>query len=178
MYIWIACDLSDGLAEIREKCTEFNRDLQLSEVAFSLPQHISLKISFDVDDAISDSVIETVKSYLSAQKSFSVFAPVPEMMTGILWLRFSESESLTRLHGDLDELLSSHFGVPRHEYDRSFKFHSTLFMDDGGDLSEMYRRVSSLTMPSELVVDSFLIGISESGRAGDYRVYRRIMAKK
>ena len=153
MYIWIACDLSVGLAEIREKCVEYNRDLRLSEAAFSLPQHVSLKISFDVDDSIFADVIAAVEYYLSAQKAFIISSPVPEMLSGILWLRIPENEHLIRLHEELDAMLLSRFGVPLHEYDRCFKFHSTLFMDDSDGLFEMYRRISMIDVPSELVID-------------------------
>ena len=177
MYVWIACDLSSGLAEIRRKCIEYNRDLHLSELAFSLPQHMSLKISFEVEDAVLESVIDAVESYLSQQRAFSISAPVPEMIPGILWLRFSENANLKRLHDELDILLSSRFGVSRHEYDRCFKFHSTLFMDGSEGLFEMYRRISSLAIPSELIIDSFIIGISESGKAGEYRVFKNITTK-
>ena len=178
MYIWIACDISRELAELRKKCIEFNRDLHLSLVAFSLPQHVSLKISFEVEDTTAGEVIEALESYLSAQKSFKIYSPVPEIFSNILWLSFSQNEQLERLHRELDELLLSRFGVPRHEYDKCFKFHSTLFIDDGEYLAKMHERVSSLTIPSELLVDNFIIGISDSGKAGEYRVLKKITLKK
>ena len=177
MYIWIACDLARDLAEIREKCIEFNRDLHLSSVAFSLPQHVSLKISFSVDDADAGEVIEAVECYLSGQKPFPISKPEPEIFSNILWLSLPQNEHLERLHRELDDMLLSRFGVPRHEYDRCFKFHSTLFIDDGESLKKMHERVSSLTMPSELLVDGFIIGVSDSGKAGEYRVLKNITVK-
>ena len=48
MYIWIGCKLPEDFdAELRQCCLEANADIGADTVAFSLPQHISLKISVD-----------------------------------------------------------------------------------------------------------------------------------
>ena len=50
MYIWIGCKLPAGFErEVRTFCLEQNRDIGLNTVAFTLPQHISLKISFEAE---------------------------------------------------------------------------------------------------------------------------------
>ena len=178
MYIWTAADVSRQLAFVRERATELNRELNLSEVAFSLPQHISLKISFEVDDSVADEVISVLEDYLSSQTAFTVGEAKVEIFGSILWLSFPENECLKRLHRELDELLLSRFGVPLHEYDKCFKFHSTLFIDGGNSLGKMCSELERLTLPSEIETDSFLIGISKSGKAGEYRVIKEIPAIK
>ena len=174
MYIWIACDVSRELNCIREKCIEINRSIGLDETAFSLPQHISLKISFEVSDEVYDEVIECISDYLSGQKPFTVSGTRVELYGSILWLAFDECEALSRMHCELDELLLKKYGVPLHEFDKSFKFHSTLFIDERPDITEMYRQIAEIPMPDELIVDRFIIGSSPSGRAGDYHVVRYI----
>ena len=178
MYIWTAADVSRQLAHVREHAVALNRELKLSEVAFSLPQHISLKISFEVDDSVADEVITLLEDYLSSQPAFTVGQAKVEIFGSILWLSFPENECLKRLHRELDELLLSHFEVPLHEYDKCFKFHSTLFIDGSDSLLEMHREVAKLTLPSEIEIDSFLIGVCESGKAGEYRVIKEIPSKK
>ena len=50
MFIWIALDASKELKEIRQICKKENASLLLNEVTFLLPLHISLKISFKINN--------------------------------------------------------------------------------------------------------------------------------
>lgn len=51
MYVWIGCALPEDFArDVRRICLAHNRQIGLDESAFALPQHISLKISFDAGD--------------------------------------------------------------------------------------------------------------------------------
>ena len=48
MYIWIGCQLPGSFEkELRSFCLAQNESLGLDTAAFALPQHISLKISFE-----------------------------------------------------------------------------------------------------------------------------------
>ena len=176
MYIWIACDVSEPLGFVREECIRKNSELCLSDVAFSLPQHISLKISFPVEDAIFEDVISAISKYLGEQSGFVLDEPKPELYGTILWLNFSSDSHLLRLHKELEELLLDGFGVPLHEFDKCFKFHSTLFIDTQKELMQMYDFVCGIKMPKCVEVHRFIIGISESGKIGEYRVLREIAA--
>ena len=178
MYIWIACDISESYGRVREKCIENNRDLHINELAFLLPQHISLKISFRVDDSVSENVISEVASYLSDQPAFDIGEPVPELFGNILWLRFPEAGIMQELHSQLDSQLSDKFGIPRHEFDCDFIFHSTLFIDDNVDLlRKMYKRMSGIPLPKSTIINRFIIGSSDSGEAGTYSVLKIVEAK-
>ena len=177
MYIWIACDVSRQLGFIRGKCIEFNSSIGLSEIAFSLPQHISLKISFEVEDDILNEVTDRVSQYLSEQGAFYVYGARPEVFGSILWLSFDENETLLRLHKELDDILLSEYGVPYHELDKCFKFHSTLFIDDRAELLAMYDKVCAIPIDSPVEVNSFVIGTSKSGKAGEYSVVKNISTK-
>ena len=71
MYIWIGCKLpAEFEKEIRSYCLARNRNIGLNTDAFSLPQHISLKISFDTPDI--DAVLAELTDFLSVQRPFSV----------------------------------------------------------------------------------------------------------
>ena len=178
MYVWIACDLSEALADTRAACIEYNKALGLSEVAFSLPQHLSLKISFEVPDNKVNHVIDAVSRLLSLAPRFEVDGPTPNIFGSILWLRFTENKMLKKLHDTLDRMLKEEFGIPQHEFDLDFKYHSTLFID--GNISKlqiMYRKLISLTVPKKIVIDKFLVGTSKSGKMGEYAVNGIINAK-
>ena len=70
MFVWIGCKLPwDFEQEIRTRCLELNRGIGLDTAAFSLPQHISLKISFETKQP--DAVLEELTAWLGEQKPFS-----------------------------------------------------------------------------------------------------------
>ena len=178
MYIWTACDVSKVFDSLRDACIKINRAFNLDEVAFSLPQHISLKISFEVDDSVAADVIEFISEYLSGQGSFNINGPKVELFDSILWLAFDEDSNLSRIHLELDTLLWEKYGIPLHEFDRSFKFHSTLFIDEPKGLVKIQELISRLSLPDKVSINSFLIGTSSSGKAGEYSVIKKISCQK
>ena len=179
MYIWIACDLSDSLGHVREECRNINKGIGLDEVPFLLPQHISLKISFDAPEHHFDAIISDVIAYLSEIRAFFVKGPSAELCGGILWLRFDGEAELIKIHRDLDRLLSGKYAIPQHEFDKCFAFHSTLFIsEDREKLGQAYARVLNVALPEQICVNNFVIGTSKSGKAGEYHVTHKIKCKK
>ena len=176
MYIWVGCKLPETFAqEIRNRCLEENRQIGLDTVAFLLPQHVSLKISFWTE--MDAQVIEDLTAYLSSQKPFTLRIRNAEQAGQILWLPVAENEVLQRLHAELDARLEEGFGIRQHAFDKQFLFHSTLFLDtDTEKIARMQDALAAYPMERELAVDTFLLGCSESGKAGTYRVIREIKA--
>ena len=174
MFIWIGCRLPEAFEqEIRRYCRERNRQIGLDETAFEMPQHISLKISFETDRPVE--VVEELARFAGKQTPFIVRILNVEQEGGILWLPVEENERLTGLHVALDRCLESRFGVPQHEFDKCFKFHSTLFMDaDLGKVAQMRRLLEGYPFARELTVDTFLVGASETGKPGTCRIVRQI----
>ena len=174
MYIWIGCKLPESFEqEIRSRCLMLNEEIGLNTAAFSLPQHISLKISFDAEPY--EAVLEDLAAYLSQQMPFSVFVQNPVQEGNILWLPVAENRELERLHRELDTRIETRFGVPQHPFDKAFWFHSTLFMDEDMEkVAQMEKLLSDYPIEQQLSVDTFLLGLSETGKAGTYRVVRQI----
>lgn len=176
MYIWIGCKLPEDFSdELRAKCLPLGEALGLDMVSFSLPQHISLKISFEAtqDPAV---ILDALEAMLKQEKAFSVALGGLEIMGNILWLTFGENDTLQRLHRLLDQRLLNEFGVRQHDFDKAFAFHSTLFFGQPAALRQALSALRPLKLPRELAVDTFLLGVSESGAAGTYRVVRQIPA--
>ena len=174
MYIWIGCKLPVVFEqEIRQRCMTLNRKIGLDTVAFSLPQHISLKISFSAEDP--DATLQFLHGFLAGQQAFTVTVQAPEQMGNILWLPITDQPMLPQLHQQLDDLLTTHFGIPQHPFDKEFMFHSTLFIDPVSEkIAQMAAFLQDVGFPRKLVVDTFLLGISESGAAGTYRIVQEI----
>ena len=177
MYIWIGCRLPYQFEEeIRAVCIDKNKTIGLDAVAFSLPQHISLKISFETEKA--EAILEELERLLSTWDAFAVRINGIEEFGNILWMAVGENETLSRLHETLDEHLQRHFAILRHQFDTCFKFHSTLFIDpDRKKLTQMREALSMVSFPKDLEVDSILLGTSETGQPGSYRVVREILLR-
>ena len=174
MYIWIGCELPEMFErEIRNICLAKNRDIGLDPVAFSLPQHISLKISFETERA--EEILADLPRFFAAQPPFAVQICEVEQNGNILWMTVGENIVLEQLHEKLDAFLKSCFGVGQHLFDTCFQFHSTLFIDpDQEKIAEMRIALANLDLPRKLMVERVLLGTSESGKAGTYSVVRRI----
>lgn len=174
MYIWIGCKLPVAFeAEMRQRCLALNQKIGLDTTAFSLPQHISLKISFATEKA--EAVLQHLQALLATQQRFSVTLQAPEQMGNILWLPVAEQPVLQLLHRQLDTRLALHFGIPQHPFDKDFRFHSTLFIDpDPAKIAQMKALLTDEGFPRKLEIDTFLLGTSESGAAGSYRVQKEI----
>jgi len=175
MYLWVGCKLPEEFEqEIRTHCLALNQKIGLDTAAFLLPQHISLKISFHTD--CPDALLDDLSAFLSHQQTFSVRILGAEQVGNILWLTIEENKTLSRLHTELDARLENRFGIPQHEFDKCFKFHSTLFMDaDSEKTSQMHAALDDYPFIRELKVESFLLGMSETGKVGTYRIVRQII---
>ena len=175
MYLWIALDLGGALDRLRERAVFENRRHLMSEAALTLPAHISLKISFSLPDGAAERAKNRIVRLLQNRPAFSVKPLGLEVCGKILWVKFKESEPLCDLHRLLDEVLLAEFSVERHPFDLAFAYHSTLFLD--GDAEALFSLSAALqneALPEEILPTGFLIGSSESGKAGTYRVDCRI----
>ena len=174
MYLWVGCKLPEAFERnIRQRCLALNAQVGLDTVAFELPQHISLKISFQTD-RVAD-VLDDLAAFCAAQKAFSVRLLPAEQSGNILWMPVAENAQLQQLHAQLDTRLEEYFGTPQHEFDKCFLFHSTLFMDtDAPKIAQMEQLLADYPLPGELRVDTFLLGVSETGKPGTCRIVREI----
>lgn len=176
MYIWVGCDINPKFIEYREKVKEINAELNLSENAFNFPQHISLKITFEMDDEIAKHCIKDIIELLKSAKPFTAKIEDIELRDdGIIWLRVQENEEFITLHKELDEIAIS-YAVKPHAFDKQYVFHSTVIMDEDKDkLAAMYERIKDIPYPQELKINTFLVGHSDDNIT--FKVDRRIKVK-
>lgn len=70
MYIWTGCKLPAGFEQqIRKRCAEVNQGIGLDTSGFTLPQHISLKISFDAGERTED-ILDAIEGLLRRENPF------------------------------------------------------------------------------------------------------------
>ena len=172
MFIWTAIDVNKQLCDIRKRITELP---YAPNPCLTLPLHVSLKISFEVEDRISDVVIQAIAEYLSSQSPFLLRTHEIECYTRVTWISIHPSMMLEDLHHGLDHIMESCFGIQPHEFDRAFRYHASLYYaDDGKHVQEAYQILKDISVPEQLLADTFVIGVSESGVAGTYHVIKTI----
>lgn len=175
MYIWTAIDVDNQLEEIKKQAQGVEKEIGFEHSAFALPSHISLKISFAVDDASYPCVIQTLLDYYQTINPFSIEVTGIEIEGTIVWIRIKENEILHRIHKDLDQILMKKHTVQPHRFDLDFKFHSTLFLDSNKDKIAMaYNRIKDVKLPLSLCANKLIIGASHSGEVGTYSVTHNI----
>ncbi len=173
MYIWVGADVDGQLSKIKEITRKTEDEIGFAHSNFTLPLHISLKMSFCVDDDISGAAIDSIAELYDSFGRFEVTVKGIEHFGNIVWIRMCESEELNLIHDRLNGMLSEKYGVGLHPYDCDYMFHTTLFMDDDGQkVGAAYFRVKDAPLPEKLTIDKLVIGTSQSGDLGTYKVIR------
>ncbi len=175
MYIWVGINVDEQLSDIKSAAYRAEKEIGFENSNFTLPFHISLKISFPVGDDIYAEVIASIEEFYKSLEPISVNVRGIENEGVIVWIRMCESEELNRIHDCLNNMLKEKFGVGLHEYDTDYKFHTTLFMEnDKNKIDRAYDTVKGVELPSRLLLNKFVIGTSETGALGTYSIYKTV----
>ena len=175
MYIWVGIDVDDQLGGIKAAAQKAENSIGFAHSNFTLPFHISLKISFYIDDSLSRTVKDTVMGIYKDTKPFEVSVKGIEHHDEIVWIRMAESDEMRILHDKLNDVLFDRFGIGLHPYDTDYKFHTTLFMDDDIEkVQKAYEMVKNVPLPTTLHIGKFLIGMSPEGALGTYKVIEEV----
>ena len=172
MYVWTALYIEDELEEVRDRAIGIGEDLGVKCPLTILPLHISLKISFEVEDSRLDECVSVLCDYFSSLGPFSVEIEGYEHSAGVVWIRMKENARLSEIHSHLDEMMMSQFGSKPHEFDLSFIYHATVFFDEDSKLEPAFEKIKTVPLPSKIHARDFLIGTSMTGKPGTYSVYR------
>ena len=172
MYVWLGIDVSDQLTDLRAKAEAVDREMGFSHSCYTLPYHISVKMSFPLTEEQFPACLQAVTDYFQSLSPFAVEIRGMEWEETIAWIRMKDSPALNGIHDRLNTLLGDRFGVGLHPYDCDYKFHTTLFMDDDVQkVGTALARVADHPLPDTLRVSRFLIGTSPSGALGTYSVH-------
>ncbi len=175
MYIFIAIDVDNQLLEIKNKSKIIDKNIEFINSCFKLPLHISLKTSFKVDSSIFDNVINDITNYFLSIKPFRIDIYKLEMYDNIIWIRMNRNKELDKTHDELNKLLLEKYNIRMHEYDLDYKYHTTLFMDDNvNNIKEAYSFINKENLPKSIIANNFIIGVSQTGKLGSYKIYKRI----
>ena len=179
VYIWTAVDAREALAPIRRAAERECRALGIENPAFTLPMHVLLKISFSLPEAAGRAAMGEMGDFLKGHPPFSLETEGLEQQGQILWISMRPSAALCGLHAGLDDLLERRYAVPRHPFDRDFRFHATLIYGGAPEqLSRLHALLNTVPLPAAFPAERYLIGTSDSGAAGTYQVNQIITPEK
>lgn len=172
MFIWVAIDVDKQLLNQKEEVKKIEKEIGFEESNISLlPLHISLKISSNVSEQIVDKVKKDIDTLFSSTNPFEIDIEGIELHDNIVWIRMIPNEHLTKLHDDLCSIFSEKYNLELQEFDNNFIYHSTLFLDSNRDkINKAYNLIQDLELPSKLVASKFIIGSSQEGKIGSYKV--------
>ena len=175
MFIWVGINVEEQLKETRMAVDRVFEKIDISNVTCQLPLHISLKISFEIENELFESILNDIISIYEAQKPFKIDVKGIEKHDNIMWIRMYSNKDLEALATYLNVMLKEKYSIPLHEYDLDFIFHTTLFMDgDKEKINTAHTLLGDLNLLEALVANTFVIGKSETGENGTYRVYKTV----
>ena len=175
MYIWVGVEVESQIVEIKKSAFEIEKKIGFGNSNFTLPMHISLKISFPVDDSVANDVIYDIEQLYRLVTPFEIGVDRIECYENISWIRYKQNDKIDEIHDRLNAMLFEKYGVGLHEYDCDYKFHTTLFMENNEEkIRSAYEMIKNVYLPQKISVNKLLIGVSESGKLGSYRVFREV----
>ena len=175
MYIWVGVEVESQIAEIKKSAFEIEKKIGFENSNFTLPMHISLKISFPVNDSVANDVIYDIEQLYRLVNPFEIDVDRIECYENISWIRYKQNDTIDSLHDKLNSMLLEKYGVGLHEYDCDYKFHTTLFMENNEEkIRSAYEMIKNVYLPKMISVNKLLVGVSESGKLGSYRVIKEI----
>lgn len=173
MYIWTGIIVEGQLNEAKAEAIKAEEKLNLPPL-FGFPMHVSVKISFFVPNEKTNEVVDFLTEYFSSLKPFSIPVKAIELEDTIVWVRMKECGELKKIQSDMNRLLGEKFGVPVHEYDTDFKFHSTLCMADEKVAEAFYNEVKNAPVPMFLKAEKAGIAISEEWKPFGFKIIKTI----
>ena len=175
MYIWTGIDVDSQMQAVAKAARAVEGELGFAHSNFTLPLHISLKMSFPAADERAGGIMDSLVRFYQSQSPMEVAVRGIEKEETIIWIMMERSAALNALHDRLLSLLGEEYGVTPHEYDLDYKFHTTLFMDgDREKINRAYNKIRAVPVPESLRLNRFMIGASDTGALGTYRVLRAI----
>ncbi len=173
MFLWLGLKLPDEFENrIRQVVLEKNKKFGFSDTSFDLPKHISVKISFESAD-YQEMMEDIEKNVLVEYEPFSVKTTGIEVNPGIIWIRFENGETITRLHTDILDYLERFHDIKPHEYDLDFIYHTTLIHDEQADIKELEIFAQGLYEElhvDQIFLDTVIFGISDNNQPKTFRI--------
>ena len=175
MFLWVGIDVDSAFEHLRKKAIEIEQALGCEHSCYTLPMHISLKMSFEVSNDRFNEIENSILQYFETLKPLKLSNPRIENAGNIVWVRYDDNKYLCKVKDELNAMLLKKHGIPMHEYDSDYLFHTTVFMFDQHEKNaEGYRLVNGAVLPKTVRLNRFVVGSSPNGQLGTYSVCKAV----
>ena len=175
MYIWTAIDIDDPMKEFRRQAKAVAEEYGLSLLSFKYPQHISLRISFEISEENFNQALEDIRRYLRTIKPFEIKTLNFERKRTFAFIPVEETEQLRQMHEHLCNFMQAKYSVPLHPFDEFYIYHTNVIIDeDFALLKKAFPNMENIPYPDTIRVNKFIIGCSNDGEADSFSVLENI----
>lgn len=174
MYLWVGINVDNCLSAVRERAESVEKEVGIHLSCFTLPLHISLKISFEVDEKNCEQIVASILELYESLEAFDLKVKEIENEGNIVWIRYEDNQVVSTLKTQMNEMLLDRFGIGLHEYDHDFIFHTTLFMEDEDKNALAFEKIKDISLPNEVRANCFAVGFSESGELGTFKILKEV----
>ena len=174
MFVWIGLSLENELFNLTQKIIKYSNDNNIITPLKDLPIHVSLRMSFEIEKKDFNNIEGELTQFSSSLSPFKINFKYIEANNNIIWIKCEETNELLKAHDTVCNILKDKFNVPLHAFDKEFVFHSTLFMDDPCKIQSHIDNINKINLPDCVISNTVLIGTSESGEPGTYKIYKTI----
>ena len=115
MFVWVGINIEDQLKEVRRAVDGVFEKIDISNVTCQLPLHISLKISFEIENSMFNNVLNDIVAIYTETTPFDIAVKGIEKHENIEWIRMHSNESIEALATKLNTMLYEKYGIPLHE---------------------------------------------------------------
>ena len=177
MLFWIGIDVGKDLDDFKRKVLDIGNVYKINKET-KLPYHISLKISFEIDNRYFNEAMDFLNLYFLNLKPIEIQVKGIEELDTIVWLRMKDNPILDRIHKDLDNEFYNRFNVNPNPLDLDYQFHVCLFINDNQDLlHKAYLDLKNIKYKEKLIGDTILIGGSFISDIDNYEIFNIIKLK-
>lgn len=174
MYLWVGINVDNSLSAVREKAENIEKEVGNDLSCYTLPLHVSLKISFEVNEKDREQVVASILDLYESLEPFDLKVKGIENEGNIVWIRYAENQLISDLKTKMNAMLTERFGIGLHEYDYDFIFHTTLFMGDEKKNALAFEKIKDIPLPKKVTANCFSVGFSESGELGTFKILREV----
>lgn len=175
MYIWTAIDIDDQMTEFRQQVKAVAEEYGLSLLSFKYPQHISLRISFEISEEHFNKALDDIRKYLRTIKPFEIKTLNFERKRTFAFIHIEETEVLRQMHDYLCNFMQTQYNVQLHPFDEFYIFHTNVIIDeDYALLKKAFPDIENIPYPEKIKVNKFIIGCSNDGEADSFSVIEEV----
>ncbi len=102
-----------------------------------------------------------IRDFYKSFKPFQIMVRGIEQAGPIIWITMQDSAELADIHKKLDEMLFEKYGVIQHDFDKDFRFHtSVLMIYNEEQIIKAFDAIKDTNIPERFII-GFLLTVKQ-----------------